>query len=198
MPDFEDEVTEVRRMTAVAEEHVGPWTVDELLELPEDHQQRHELVDGALLMSPAPGYAHQLAASLLWHAFYAAAPADVGVYEAVNVQLGSSRLFIPDVAVVRRPGAGTKVLPASEVLLVAEVVSPSSVAIDRTLKPALYAAAGIPFYLRVELDGPVLVMHELVGEVYREVATAKSGEELRLESPFPVSIDPDSLLDVRG
>jgi Uma2 family endonuclease len=198
MPDFEDEVTEVRRMSAVATEHIGPWTVDELLEWPEDEQYRHELVDGNLLMSPAPGYPHQRVSSRLLMAFAAAAPESVEVFATVNVRVGNSRLFIPDLAVIRCPGTDAVALPASEVLLVAEVVSPSSVAIDRTLKPALYAAAGIPFYLRVELDGPVLVMHELVGEVYREVATAKSGEELRLESPFSVSIDPDSLLDVRG
>jgi Uma2 family endonuclease len=36
---------------------------------------------------------------------------------------------------------------------VVEVVSPSTTAIDRAVKPAMYADAGIPVYWRVELQG---------------------------------------------
>jgi Uma2 family endonuclease len=36
---------------------------------------------------------------------------------------------------------------------VVEIVSPSSVTMDRVTKPAVYAEAGIPVYLRVELEG---------------------------------------------
>lgn len=38
------------------------------------------------------------------------------------------------------------------VLLVAEVVSPSSVTLDRITKPAVYAERGIPFYWRIEAE----------------------------------------------
>ncbi len=184
-------------MSAVAVEHVGPWTVDELLEWPDDEQQRHELVDGSLLMSPAPGYRHQFASSMLWYALRSVVPAELEVYEAVNVRVGNSRLLIPDVVVIRCPGTTAKVLPASDVVLVAEIVSPSSVAIDRTLKMALYASAGIPHYLLVELDGadgPSIVAHTLAGETYQETGSARAGELLTLDQPYPVELDPGTLV----
>ncbi|MFN8572030.1 MAG: hypothetical protein U0132_08240 [Gemmatimonadaceae bacterium] len=50
------------------EAHV--WTRDEVLALPEDGR-RYELVDGALLVSPSPGYAHQRAVGWLFAHLYA-------------------------------------------------------------------------------------------------------------------------------
>lgn len=197
MPDFDHEVREVRRMSAVAVEHVGPWTVDELLEWPDDKQQRHELVDGSLLMSPAPGARHQRMSKQLMLALDAAAPDDLEVLATINVRVGNTRLFIPDLAIIRCPGTTAKVLPASDVVLVAEIVSPSSVAIDRTLKMALYASAGIPHYLLVELDGadgPSIVAHTLAGEAYQETGSARAGEVLTLDQPYPVELDPATLV----
>jgi len=52
----------------------------------------------------------------------------------------------PDVVVVAAEAVGeidTR-LPGEAVLAVAEVVSPSTVSIDRAVKPAMYADAGIP------------------------------------------------------
>jgi Uma2 family endonuclease len=199
MPDFDGEGREVRAVSAVAVEHVGPWTIEDLFALPEDGQ-RHELVDGSLLVTPAPGMPHQRASSRLWAALDAAVPDEFEVLEAVNVQTGKARLFIPDVVVIRCPGTTATVLPAAEVLLVAEIVSPSSVAIDRTLKPAMYAAAGIPHYLRVELEGdsaPTVFAYTLAGDAYQEMASARVGEILDLHEPFRVSIDPGALLGRR-
>ena len=43
-----------------------------------------------------------------------------------------------------------------------EVVSPSTVSIDRAVKPVMYAEAGIPVYWRVELhDTPKIVVCSL-------------------------------------
>lgn len=38
--------------------HVGPWTEEDLVALPED-AQRYELLEGALLVNPPPSPAHQ-------------------------------------------------------------------------------------------------------------------------------------------
>lgn len=196
MPDFdEDEVREVSGVSAVAVEHVGPWTVEELFTLPEDGQ-RHELIDGSLLMTPAPVVAHQRASSRLWAAIDAVVPPEFEVLEAVNVQTGEQRLLIPDVVVIRCPGTTATLLPASEVLLVAEIVSPSSVSIDRLLKSALYASAGIAYFLRVELEGdraPIVTAYSLAGDAYKEIASARTGQILELDEPFPLALDPADL-----
>ena len=47
-------------------EHVGPWTIDDVLAMADDGTHtRHELVDGQLIVSPAPGYPHQRASRIL-------------------------------------------------------------------------------------------------------------------------------------
>jgi Uma2 family endonuclease len=180
-------------MTAAALEHTGPWTEAEYLSLPEN--PRVELVDGNLLMTPAPGTAHQQWGRRLANLLEAAAPAEMQVAENVNLRVGPDRILIPDVLVTRRPG-DIKVHDARDAVLVAEVLSPSSVSIDRVLKPHLYAAAGIPWYLRVEPDergNPVLLLHELNGDGYRGLARATAGAPVTLDRPFPVILDPAAL-----
>lgn len=73
-------------------------------------------------------------------------------------------------------------LPAGDVLLAVEVMSPSSVTDDRLTKPAQYARAGIGHYWRLERqDQPVLVTHELAGEAYRE--TGRFTDQVAIERP---------------
>ena len=69
--------------------------------------------------------------------------------------LPDGKLLVPDVVVVaaRAVGETTTRVPCEAVLAVVEVVSPSTVSIDRAVKPVMYADAGIPGYWRVELQG---------------------------------------------
>lgn len=181
--------------------HTGPWTVQDVLTLPEDGQ-RHEVIDGSLILSPAPGIGHQQSSRRLANALESAAPAGFEVGEAVNVQIGPGDLLIPDVVVLRDAGHADKLVDVSQVVLVAEVVSPSSVRYDRFLKPKVYADAGVPVYLRVELEpGDVTVAAYLLDQTrseYREVAAATAGDVLRLDSPFPIALDPAALLRLRS
>jgi Uma2 family endonuclease len=77
------------------------------------------------------------------------------VLEAVNVALPGGKLLDPEVVVVVAGAVGetTTRIPCEAVLAVVEVVSPSTTAIDRAVKPVVYAEAGIPVYWRVELQG---------------------------------------------
>jgi Uma2 family endonuclease len=82
------------------------------------------------------------------------------------------------------------------VLLAGEVVSPGSRTMDRISKAALYAAGGIPVYVRVETQPDVsLTLYELApgADVYTEVATWRRGEVARLSTPFEVEIPIDSI-----
>jgi Uma2 family endonuclease len=173
-------------------DHVGPWTEDEYLALPEDNR-RIELLDGGLLVNPSPSGPHQRLSSHLWLALSKAAPAGLEVIAAINVRVAPERILIliPDLAIVTNPGVDLTVWPADEVAMVVEIMSPGSVATDRAVKPELYARAGIAHYLRVELGrrGPKGLLYRL--EHGRPVQTARSepGKQLRLAQPFPVALD---------
>jgi Uma2 family endonuclease len=182
-------------MRAAALDHPGPWTEEEFLALP-DEGQRRELLDGSLLVSPAPSSEHQQVARRLANLLEGGSPDGWEVVEAVNVRVGPSRILIPDVVVTSRLG-DTLVYEAAEVVLVAEVVSPSTVAADRVLKPALYAAAGVEWSLRVELTAgapPALTAHRLASGAYAEYDQASPGRPLQLPEPFRLEIDPGALL----
>jgi Uma2 family endonuclease len=59
--------------------------------------------------------------------------------------------------------------PASAVLLIVEVVSPSTQTADRFEKPSEHARNGIPCYWRIELEPDIAVfVHELADGKYSE------------------------------
>jgi len=181
---------------SVVIEHVGPWTVADVLALPDDGSHaRHELIDGALIMAPSPGLPHQRVAyrlrSLLDQAAMAAGT-PVEVFETINVQAPAG-LLIPDISVVDAVAArtGGLTVPASAVVAVVEIESPSTRRIDRFVKPGVYAEAGIPVYWRVELEPtPLLSVSALRGGVYVEVVTAGgAGAPVNVSLPFPATVD---------
>lgn len=184
---------------SVAHEHVGDWTVEDVLNLGEDTHQRIELVGGALLMSPSPTVPHQRASRRLTAMLDAAAEAaraDVEVLETVNV-LVPDGLLIPDIVVVPTHAAADAHLTinGSAVLLVVEIASPSTRVTDRKLKPQLYAAAGIPHYWRVELEpSPHLVVGRLAEGGYLEEPPVLAGGVVEVREPFPVRLSPGRLV----
>ena len=74
-------------------------------------------------------------------------------------------------------------------VLAVEIVSDGSQSMDRILKPALYANAGIPFYWRIEMDGGVVVhTHKIdpVDEVYAE--TGRWTKFVDTGEPWPINL----------
>jgi Uma2 family endonuclease len=202
--DSRKEVPDVNAQLSLPDRQV--WTIDDLLSMPDDGH-RYEIFDGSLLVSPAPPMQHQIAGDRLRDALLAAAPEGVEVITATAVDISATspklgiQAPVPDV-VVAAPGVwddpGLYVQPP-RVLLLVEVESPRT-SRDRVLKPALYAAAGIPAYWRVELDGPetpAIVMYRLDGAVYREVRTVRAGESVVVDVPFAVEVRPAELAGPR-
>ncbi|MFJ9845839.1 Uma2 family endonuclease [Kitasatospora sp. NPDC101155] len=179
---------------AAVEQHVGPWTVDDVLALPEDTHHRIELLGGALLLTPHPEVPHQRASSrlaVLLNTAIEACAAPVEVLTAINL-LVPDGLLIPDLVVADVAAAATAglTLRASDVLVAIEVTAPSTRVAATVLKPAMYAAAGIPHYWRLELDpAPRLHLGHLEDGVYVD-RLVQAGETTQLTDPFRLDLDP--------
>ncbi len=188
-------------MSVALVEHTGPWTPDDVEALPDagDHARFEVYEGGVLVVSPAPGVGHQRASYWLHRALADAAVsagADVEVLEAVNVALPGNKLLVPDVVVVAAEAArkATTRLPCEAILAVVEVVSPSTVSMDRAIKPAMYAQAAIPVYWRVELqDAPKIIVSTLTRGRYVTRTTLTAGTKGRITRPFAVELDPAGL-----
>jgi Uma2 family endonuclease len=167
---------------------VGPWSLDDVLSLPEDNSQRIELVDGMLLVSPLGSYRHQSMVFDVAAGLRAACPDYLQTTIELNVLLASGRLVIPDFTVVTPREVGV-MFPVSDVVLVGEVFSPSTRLNDQGLKRELYAEAGVKYYMMVDPEPEVAeaTLLELQGKEYVEIAQSVNGV-LEIERPFPVTI----------
>jgi Uma2 family endonuclease len=181
-------------MTIPAE--VGrPFTVADLEETPDDGR-RYELIDGELLVSPAPGWPHQEALFTLYMILRAACPPDLRVIGApFAVRQDSYNEVQPDVLVARYTDLTDKNLPRPPLLAV-EVFSPTSRLRDATLKKAFHARLGVRSYWLVDPLKPSLTAFELRGSDYSEVACVTGDEVWEAVAPFPVALSAAEL--VRG
>jgi Uma2 family endonuclease len=170
--------------------HANGWTTDDLDALPED-RRRLELIDGVLHAAPSPIYGHQTLAMFLGVRLATTCPAEYRVTQAVEIRVNSRNSFIPDLLVVTAAAAARNPshFAPHEVALAVEIVSPSSVSIDRLLKPALYAAAGIPFYWRIETkDGVVVHTQRLDPTEKVYVPTGEHATTIEVDEPWPISV----------
>src|SRR5262249_8708271 len=180
--------------------HPGPYTPADLAAMPDDGQ-RYELIDGALVVSWSRTALHQRAGGGLGILLDPGAVSGQGGVGSIGVRCGPATVLVPDVvvlppSVVDEPAG---VVVAEHVTLVAEIASPSTIRIDRVLKPRLYADAGIPAYLLVELEGPTVTWFGLSASGgYEQRGVATGEEELRVTEPFEVRIVPGELVRRRA
>jgi Uma2 family endonuclease len=171
------------------------WTIADVDALPERDGVRYELVDGVPRMMTPPRWEHQDALQELHLALRTSLPSGLHVVQGLGVVVAEDQRPIPDLVVVRSADRRLSNVPAELVVLAAEVVSRSSRTDDRFRKPGLYAEAGIPCYLRVELDPPHVVAYRIGADgLYEEAGRAEPGEILTLTEPFPITVDPAALV----
>jgi Uma2 family endonuclease len=171
-----------------------PFTVEDLDRMPDDGH-RYELIDGMLIVSPAPNLGHQRVAVVLSALLEHACPEDQVVFADVGVRIAENSALEPDVVVAYAADAeGVRL--ARPPVLVAEVLSPYSVLRDLNLKKAAYERFGIPSYWVIDpdLDRPGLRAFELRGDSYAEAAHVTGADTFVAEKPFRVEIVPDRLV----
>jgi Uma2 family endonuclease len=79
-------------------------------------------------------------------------------------------------------------------VLAVEILSPSSVGVDRLLKRHVYATLGVPSYWIVDLDEPAVTVLTLVSGSYVDQATVVGDDQLTVAEPFPVTFQPSQLV----
>src|SRR3989442_778083 len=128
----------------------GCWTYDDYAALSDDGQ-RFEIVNGVLVMAPAPDGPHQDAVLHIAHYLLVYVEfAGLGKVRIApfDVQLSSKNVFQPDVFVVLNAHLSRmqakKMIGAPD--LVVEVASPSTAFVDRVSKHEKYAEAGVQEY----------------------------------------------------
>jgi Uma2 family endonuclease len=184
-------------MTAIGGDVIvreGPFSRAELDALPDDGY-RHELLDGVLLMTPAPNTRHQDIVLALAVLLKRAAPGTAKVLVApFDVALGERTVLEPDVVVARRVDVTDKDLPGPPLLAI-EVLSPSTRLFDLWRKKDLLQEVGCPSYWVVDPAGPELTAWELLDGRFVEVARVTGSESWTAQQPFPVTVTPTELLD---
>ncbi len=173
-------------------------TADMVRAMPDDGN-RYEVVYGELLVTPAPRAWHQrlvLRLATALEAYLTRHPdAGVAFVSPADISWGPDVLVQPDVFVVSREEARTLSWSRMQTLvLVAEVLSPSTARGDRFLKRLRYRDAEVPLYWVVDGD-------ERTVEVWRPSAEFPVLERERLVwhpagAPLPFELDLEALFRV--
>ena len=162
------------------------YTVDEVLAFPDDGN-RYELVDGELLVTPAPAQVHQLVLGRL----FTSLAAYLAPYQAVaqaffapgDVIWSQDEYVQPDLFVVPANEVTGDWRDCRTLLLAVEVVSPGSARADRLTKRRLYQRRGVGTYWVVDPTARLAeVWHpdderpEIVADVLRWRVTPDAAE----------------------
>jgi Uma2 family endonuclease len=188
----------VARTSTGVELRVSQLTLDEYLSLPDEAP--YEIVDGVLRPMVRSNKKSREVQRRLASVVAVQKPRGVRVAEeeVVVLQEAPPDARIPDVVVFRAasdPAGETNYTAARDVLLVVEVVSPSSQTADRYEKPGEYARNGIPAFWRIELEPSISVhTYRLVGQVYRDEGVYTRGGLIK-DATLPwLSIEVNDLL----
>ncbi|MCI0686403.1 MAG: Uma2 family endonuclease [Sporichthyaceae bacterium] len=180
---------------ALPPDYGRPFTVADLEDFPDDGH-RYELLDGNLIVTPAPAWSHQEVALSLAVLLRQACPADLRVVIApFAVQLADDTELQPDVLVARYDDLTPKNLPTAPVLAI-EVASPSTRLIDRNLKLAAFERFGAASFWLVDASSsdPMVTVFDLVDGKYEQLAEITGDQELTVTRPFPIRLRPSDLV----
>jgi Uma2 family endonuclease len=134
------------------------WTLAEVHALP-DNGMRHELIDGALFVTPAPSVLHQ---EVQYRLCLLLSPyvEQIGqrlLLAPTAVHFSSRREVQPDILVFRRGDRPpVRAVDGRTLSLAIEILSPNTARADRTAKRALYQSEGVNEYWMIDPDQRVI------------------------------------------
>jgi Uma2 family endonuclease len=165
-------------------------TYDDLFSLPEN--QVGEIIDGTLYSHPRPAKKHTLASSSLGDDLVSpfqkgrGGPGGWWILDEPELHLGQD-IFVPDLAGWRRERMPVLSVEVAWFELapdwVCEILSPSTIKLDRTRKMPLYAAAGVQHLWLIDPDLRLLEAYENRQGQWTLIATHADEEVVRVP-PF--------------
>jgi Uma2 family endonuclease len=154
--------------------------------LPADGR-RYELHEGELSVTPAPSPKHQevsLNLAFLLHHYVKTRGLGRVFYAPIDCILSDNTIVQPDIVYLetkRLPTITSRGIEGPPTLVI-EIVSPSTIQIDRSVKFQLYARHEVPYYWIVDPDGRSIEAYTLTEGTYQLTG--------RLEGLEPVSFPP--------
>jgi Uma2 family endonuclease len=167
------------------------WTRDLARALPEDGR-RYEVVHGELLVTPAPAFQHQELVGRLYRALADYLDREqVGhvMLSPADISWDDETLLQPDLFVADREEARTMDWSRIQhLLLVIEVLSPSTARFDRFTKRRRYQEAAIPLYWIVDPEGRQVEIWTPADHIPRIERDFVTWSPIGATTPFSISL----------
>jgi Uncharacterized protein conserved in cyanobacteria len=153
-------------------------TIKDYMELPEGTP--YQLIEGELIMSPAPGYSHQNTLGNLFIILRTRLKNAQVILSPIDVYLDEENAYQPDIVVVLKDSKARVeekgIFGAPDVVV--EILSPSTAYYDLTEKKDVYERVGVKEYWIVDPKRKTFEIYSNSEEGFKLTSQAKKMEKL--------------------
>ncbi len=175
-------------------------TVQDYLDIPDEDENRYELIDGRLYMAPAPSWEHQESSANLLSMlrdFVRANELGRVVASPIDVFLSDGDVLQPDIVfisnerleIIRSDGLH------SAPDLVVEVLSPSTARIDRTLKRERYAMFDVKEYWQADPIARTIIVLRARDGAFEQAGVFTEGMTIEMPLLPGLRVDVSAVFD---
>jgi Uma2 family endonuclease len=156
-------------------------TYDDLELIAQEREgDRHEIINGELVVTPSPVPRHQIVSinlTRILDQFVVAEELGTLLYAPIDIRFSADNVLIPDIVFIaqaRRHLIGQKAIEGPPDLVV-EILSPGTRKRDLTTKRALYAEYGVREYWLVDPEARTVTILALVDSHFEKIPNSEDG-----------------------